>query len=157
MIIAVDGACRNNGRDGPQAAYGVYFNERCRSNEAGIFSQAPITNQCAEIYAAIMALEICCEKLDACPPSQRVRSIVIQSDSTYLVNGITSWITTWRENNYMTSQGSPVRNRDMFSTLDDMVANVQSCGVTVYFRHVGREQNTKADRLANSAFSRFAN
>ncbi len=67
-----------------------------------------ITNNRMELRAALEALE-------GLPSGSKVR---IVSDSRYVVDALTRWIHGWRRKGWMTSQGTPVLNRDLIEALD---------------------------------------
>ena len=56
IIIATDGACRNNGYANAQAACGVFFNINSIHNKAFLVHDPRPTSQRAELRAAIYAL-----------------------------------------------------------------------------------------------------
>ena len=153
IIIATDGACRDNGRPSARAAYGVYFNATSGLNTAGLLVEGPMTNQRAEITAAIEAFHRCYfdEALLTLILDGKIRQIVIKSDSAYLVNSMVTYVETWRDNNYKTSRGTPVVNEDLLRRLDMYVDCLEKMGVDVRFWHVPRAQNKQADKLANAA------
>jgi ribonuclease HI len=152
IIVAVDGACRNNGRSDARAAYGVYFNIDSRFNRAGLLDKGPMTNQRAEITAAFEACKMCLRMLNTPDFFQKIGQIVIKSDSTYLVNSMVTYVEKWRLNNYTSSRGRPVVNADLLRGLDEIVVWLEEEeGVDVRFWHVPRAQNKQADKLANAA------
>ena len=151
IIIAVDGACRDNGSPNARAAYGVYFNIDSKFNSAGLFEEGPMTNQRAEISAAIEACMLCIRMLSTPNFDQEIKQIVIKSDSTYLVDSMVTHVAKWRLNNYTSSRGRPVVNGDLLRSLDQCVIGLEEQGVDVRFWHVPRAQNKQADKLANAA------
>lgn len=56
IIIATDGACRNNGYANARAACGVFFNINSIHNKAFLVRDRRPTSQRAELHAAIYAL-----------------------------------------------------------------------------------------------------
>jgi ribonuclease HI len=152
IIIAIDGACRENGRPNARAAYGVYFNIDSKFNRAGLLDEGPMTNQRAEITAAIEACKLCHQLLNTPDLLQEIEQIVIKSDSAYLVNSMVTHVEKWRLNNDTSSRGRPVVNGDMLRNLDAwLVWLEEEKGVDVRFWHVPRAQNKQADKLANAA------
>lgn len=151
IIIAVDGACRDNGSPNARAAYGVYFNIESQFNSAGLLKEGPMTNQRAEISAAIEACALCVQMLTTPNFSQEIKQIVIKSDSAYLVDSMVTHVQKWRLNNYTSSRGRPVVNGDLLRGLDEGVIWLEEKGVDVRFWHVPRVQNKQADKLANAA------
>jgi ribonuclease HI len=81
--------------------------------------------------------------------SGETRFLII-TDSAYLVNSLTSYVYKWRENDYTSSAGKEVVNRDLFEKLDyklDFMANGRQ-GLEVLFWKVDRSENAEADILA---------
>lgn len=151
ITVAVDGACRSNGRDSAHAGYGVYFNATSPWNFAEKLHHAPFTNQRAELLAAKTALLLCMRMMDDDATGHEMKQIVIKSDSAYLVNGMVTHGRKWRLNDYTSSRGRPVVNGDLFRWLDERVTKMENRGVRVRFWHVPRAQNKQADKLANAA------
>ncbi|GAB7332924.1 hypothetical protein MBLNU13_g04632t1 [Cladosporium sp. NU13] len=151
IIVAIDGACRNNGRSGARAAYGVYFNIDSEFNSADLLDKGPMTNQRAEITAALEACKSCFRMVKTPDFFQKIKQIVIKSDSAYLVDNMVTHIEKWRLNNYTSSRGRPVVNGDLLRSLDECVVWLEEMGVEVCFWHVPRGQNRQADKLANAA------
>lgn len=151
IIIAVDGACRDNGSPNARAAYGVYFNIDSKFSSAGLLEEGPMTNQRAEISAAIEACRLCIRMLSTPNFDQEIKQIVIKSDSTYLVDSMMTHVEKWRLNNYTSSRGRPVVNGDLLRSLDQCVIWLEQQGLDVRFWHVSRAQNKQADKLANAA------
>ena len=151
IIIAVDGACRDNGYPNARAAYGVYFNIDSEYNSAGLLDEGPMTNQRAEITAAIEACKLCYQMVNTPNFPQETKQVVIKSDSAYLVNSMVEYVEKWRLNNYTSSRGRPVVNVDLLRDLDERVVWLEDEGVNMRFWHVPRAQNQQADKLANAA------
>ena len=131
--IFTDGACLNN--PGPGGWGAVLRSGRHEKEIHG--GEAATTNNRMELTAAIMALE-----------SLRVPSAVhIYTDSTYVRNGITKWISVWKRNGWRTSQKQPVKNADLWARLD---AAAQRHDVAWFWvkGHAGHPENERADRLA---------
>ena len=110
-----------------------------------------MTNQRAEITAAIEACKLCYRILTTLNLDQEIRQIVIKSDSVYLVNSMVEWIEKWKDNGYKSYRGTHVVNKDLIRYLDDWVVCLENMGVDVRFWYVPRTQNNQADKLANAA------
>ena len=134
--IFTDGACRGNPGPGGWGAvlrYGGHEKLLCgRSRDT--------TNNRMELTAAIEALE-------ALRRPCRVR---ISTDSTYVKNGITRWITGWKRKGWRTLKGRPVKNVDLWRRLDRAASPHRVEWVWVR-GHAGHEDNERADALARSA------
>ena len=76
--------------------------------------------------------------------------VVIKSDSKYVVQGSTTWVHSWKMNNWKTYQKKPVKNRDIWEKIDKlMLTRVPE--VKWGKGHAGIYGNELADRLAYSA------
>ena len=63
-----------------------------------------------ELKAAIMGIK----------NSDVTSQITIYTDSKYVKDGITNWITNWKKNNWITASKKPVKNQDLWKELDNM-------------------------------------
>lgn len=77
-----------------------------------------------------------------------IDTVTIWTDSNYVVQGITQWITGWKSKNWRKADGSPVSNKDLWVQLD------HACqGRQIDWRwikgHAGHAGNERADELAN--------
>ncbi|CAG8975765.1 hypothetical protein HYALB_00009285 [Hymenoscyphus albidus] len=150
IIIAVDGACRDNGKATAQGAYGVFINELSRYNKSERLPQSPgpHTNQIAELWAGYYEDE---EHGHVGEKKGKFLIAIIKTDSAYLAMAMTSWIAKWKSNGWKTSKGARVANRELFEKVQEAVDYANSKGIEVQFWHVGREYNRDADELANMA------
>ena len=96
------------------------------------------TNNRMELTAAIRGL-------DALNGSQNV---ILHTDSKYLLDGINSWIDGWKKRGWKTSARKPVKNQDLWKTLDQLVALHDIEWIWVK-GHAGDPGNEMADMLAN--------
>ena len=152
IVIATDGACRNNGRPDAIASCGVFFNVDSYHNKAFKVHDRRPTSQRAELRAAIYALGSFTKMFTSGYVENKgyVTEVIIKSDSAYLVNGMTSWIIAWRQNGYLNSLGYNLKNQGLFRKLDRLCNNLAMMGVQVRFWKVPREENQQADKLANA-------
>jgi len=136
ITIYTDGACLGNPGKGGWAAVLLYKNH---SKE--IFgNQAHTTNNRMELTAVIEALKTV----------KKSSNIVVYTDSTYVKDGITSWLARWKQNNWQTSKKSPVKNIDLWQELD-----LQSKDHQINWQwvkaHNGNHYNEKVDYLARKS------
>lgn len=91
LVIAIDGACSNNGNDQARSAIRVFHGENSRRNvSCTLDSYGRHTNQIAELHACLSALFdalVIQRKLEVA--GDRLSAIVIKSDSEYVVRGLT--------------------------------------------------------------------
>lgn len=79
--------------------------------------------------------------------SYPTEALVIQADSTYVVNIFTKWLEQWRKQNWRRSNGKPIKNLDLIKEV-----NKELNGRHVEWEwvkgHAGHCLNGMADRLA---------
>ena len=134
--IFTDGACRGN--PGP-GGWGAVLRSGVREKLLSGGSR-DTTNNRMELTAAIEALE-------ALRRPSRVR---LSTDSTYLKNGITQWISAWKRRDWKTADRTPVKNVDLWRRLERVASRHDVEWIWVR-GHAGHEGNEKADALARSA------
>ncbi len=134
MVIYTDGACSGNPGPGGWGAL-LRYGEHEKELYGG--QAEPTTNNRMELTAPIMALE----------SLTRRSTVLLYTDSSYVRNGITSWIHGWRRNGWQTSERKPVKNADLWQRLDAAVGehDVEWHWVK---GHAGDPGNERADRLA---------
>ncbi len=134
--IYTDGAC--SGNPGP-GGWGVIMRYNGVEKELS-GGELETTNNRMELMAAIQGLE-------ALTRGVQVR---IYTDSTYVKEGITSWIHRWKRNRWRTAGRKPVKNMDLWQRLEQALANHD-----VEWRwvrgHTGHPENERADFLARGA------
>lgn len=131
--IFTDGACLNN--PGP-GGWGVIL--RCGQHEKELHGGEPdTTNNRMELMAAIQGLE----------RLRRPSAVHMYTDSTYVRNGITKWITAWKRNGWRTAQRQPVKNADLWMRLDEATKTHDIDWFWVK-GHAGHPENERADGLA---------
>ena len=136
VAIYTDGACRGNPGPGGWGAVLLYGGHRREISGAA----AQTTNNRMELTAAIRALEAL----------TRPSAVDLYTDSTYLKDGITRWLPNWKASGWRTAAKTPVKNRDLWETLDALVGRHD---VTWHWvrGHAGNAENERADTLARAA------
>lgn len=76
-----------------------------------------------------------------------LNTIVIKSDSEYLVKGITEWLPKWKLNKWKNCKGQPVANEDLWRVIDGMIVQLEG-KIKVQFWLVDKAQNADARSLA---------
>ncbi|CAL1532732.1 unnamed protein product [Lymnaea stagnalis] len=136
--VYTDGGCFQNGRHGARAGLGVYWAPNDPNNISEKLSGRQ-TNNRAEIYAAVRAVQVAKKK--------GIQNLILHTDSQFLINSITKWIKGWKKKGWTKATGSPVTNRDDFEALDKELNGVNVKWVYVK-GHCGDVANECADRLA---------
>lgn len=134
--IYTDGAC--SGNPGP-GGWGALLRYGSRVKEIRGGEAAGTTNNRMELMAAIQALE----------QLSRPTVVRLHTDSSYLRNGITSWLPKWQRNGWQTADKKPVKNADLWQRLDAAAKPHQVQWLWVK-GHAGDPGNERADELANA-------
>ncbi len=135
--IYTDGACLGNPGNGGYGAILMYKGHK-KEISGG---EKDTTNNRMEMRAAIEALRSLKKSSEA---------VIIYTDSKYVMDGITSWINSWKKNNWRTANRKPVKNADLWQDLDVEVAKHKIHWVWVK-GHSGNHYNELVDELARKA------
>jgi ribonuclease HI len=133
--IYTDGACSGNPGPGGWGAV-LYYRGHEKDLHGG--DAGPTTNNRMELMAAIQALE----------SLTRPATVRLHTDSTYVRNGVTKRLPTWKRNGWKTAAKQPVKNADLWQRLEAAMKRHD-----VDWRwvkgHAGIPGNERADALAN--------
>lgn len=106
--IAIDGACKGNGKTDCIAAGGMVVNHDGVWYTSSVTETAS-TNQRGEMLALRLALRAVAGASNTDGEAQ------IITDSEYLFNTITKeWYKGWQSRNWITAAGTPVKNKDLW-------------------------------------------
>lgn len=72
------------------------------------------------------------------------------TDSKYVKDGITQWLTNWKKRDWKTAGKTPVKNMDLWKRLD-LASQQHQIHWQWVKGHAGDPGNEMADRLANRA------
>lgn len=136
--IFCDGGCTPN--PGPGAYAGIVSSESGEKVITGFCAET--TNNRMEIMAAIVSLQ-------AVPDGALV---AVNTDSKYVIDGITSWVKSWIRNGWLTVNKTPVINRDLWELLHLESLRVQASWNWVR-GHSEVQGNERADKLAEEALA----
>ena len=138
VIIYTDGAC--SGNPGPGGWGAVLFWKDEKKEISG--GEVRTTNNRMELTATIKALELL----------KRRSEVTLYTDSTYVRNGITQWINSWKRSGWTLRSRKAVKNVDLWKQLDALNSQHQVTWKWVK-GHSGDEWNERADELAREAIS----
>ena len=132
--IYTDGACRGNPGPGGWGAL-LKFGSKEKQLYGG---ESLTTNNRMELRAVIEALSAL----------KRPCNVSVTSDSTYVLKGINEWLPNWKKRGWITSGKKPVKNEDLWKSLDSLksVHNIEWHWVK---GHSGHLENELVDQLAN--------
>lgn len=138
VFVYTDGSCLGN--PGP-GGYGVVLKYKQYTKELSQGYQHT-TNNRMELMAVISALQCL---LEPC-------LLHITTDSKYVKNGIESWIALWKKNGWVTKSKEPVKNADLWKSLDKL-CSVHDIKWHWVKGHSGHQENERCDELARNAAS----
>ena len=138
--IYTDGAC--SGNPGP-GGWGVLIQLDDKDIELS-GGDNETTNNRMELMAAIIALE----------EINKDYKINLYTDSNYVKDGITSWISNWKKNSWKTANKKDVKNKDLWIRLDAAIKGKDISWIWVK-GHAGNAGNEQADYLARSALEKL--
>ncbi|MBO6825440.1 MAG: ribonuclease HI [Sneathiella sp.] len=140
VIIYTDGAC--SGNPGP-GGWGALLEYKGKLKEI-CGGEAETTNNRMELTAAIEALN----------SLKRPSQVTLNTDSKYVMDGITKWMHSWKRNNWKTAAKKPVKNQDLWIALDEAIA-AHDIEWNWVKGHAGIDGNEKADSLANQGMNEY--
>ena len=133
--IYTDGSCLGNpGRGG----WGVVSDDFKLSGK-----ETNTTNNVMEMTAILKALEECHKR--------NIQEVCIFTDSQYVKNGISSWIINWKKNDWLTSTGTVVKNKELWIAIDEVRRSLSKVEWKWVKAHNGDPKNEEVDRLAYEA------
>lgn len=140
--VYTDGAC--SGNPGP-GGWGVVVQFAHGQEQELGGSAAQTTNNRMELQAAIEAVRFLKDI-----PQLAASKACVYTDSEYVKNGITKWLSNWKKRGWKTAQGKPVLNQDLWEALDTL--NPNQLEWQYIKAHAGHPGNERADAIAR-AFS----
>ncbi|KAI0454315.1 hypothetical protein F5B21DRAFT_240231 [Xylaria acuta] len=161
-LAYADGACSNNGQQNPQAAWAAVLRPPIGDNirpcivsgrlePKGPFGDESVaTSNRAELRAAIAVLRRNDWRADG------FTSVVIATDSSYLVDGATEWVRSWVRNGWKTRTGGSVKNQDLWELFLGEVEKCRETGLEVELWKIPREMNEVADAVAKETIYKGA-
>jgi ribonuclease HI len=140
FALYTDGACRGNPGPGSYA-YLVQEHSNKIVHESARHSEYT-TNNKMEMSAVVEGLEFLKESVSP------MHTIYVFTDSKYVVDGMKSWIHSWKKRGWKKADKKPPENLDLWKSLDQLS---QICKVEFHWvkGHSGHPQNEYVDVLAN--------
>jgi ribonuclease HI len=147
--VYTDGACTSNGRAGAKASYAYVFPDALQESYAEpLPAEEQQTNNTGELIAIYHSLARA-KRLGAV-------SVQVYTDSDYARNCICVWSAGWIRKGWKTTDGKPVKHRDLLEKILDLLKTFESWTITHVPAHTGgtdehSKWNDVADRLAVKA------
>lgn len=134
LVIAIDGACRRNGKPNCVASGGLFIQQYdditgylIRTETLSTY-EVQSTNQRGELIALKEALAYILSVKE---------SAHIVTDSEYLFNTMTKeWFVGWASNEWKTSTLSPVKNSDLWQVIAEFYTECKRYDIEVTFYHI---------------------
>lgn len=133
LRIAIDGACRRNGKPDCIASGGVFIKHYNDANELVATEtissyEVQSTNQRGELLALLTALD------QACINRQCTH---IVTDSEYIFNTMTKeWFNGWESRGWLTSTLEPVKNSDIWKNIVHIYRECIDLNIDITFYHI---------------------
>ncbi|MCX7115568.1 MAG: ribonuclease HI [Gammaproteobacteria bacterium] len=133
-----DGACKGN--PGPGGWGVILYYQHHEKTFLG--AEMATTNNRMELTAAIKGLQ----------SLTRSCQVELYTDSQYLRQGMTQWLSAWKKRGWKTSSNQAIKNLDLWQTLDELskLHHIEWHWVKA---HSGHPENERADQLANQAIT----
>ena len=144
ITFHIDGSCIGNKRNAiTPGGYGVI----CVND--GVVEQfskhiEDTTSDRAELIAFIKAMKLINER------GYNYEKVTIYTDSRYVVDGYTAWLSSWVSNNWRRRNGKPVLNKDLWLQVVKL-PKMTELSIKWEKGHAGNKYNEMADKLAQKA------
>lgn len=140
-VIFTDGASRGNPGPGGWGSVVVHQKSKDETLVTELGGREDMTtNNRMELKACVRGISY----------AEKDASILVYSDSSYVINGITKWIKGWKRNGWITSTKQEVVNKDLWMELDEAIQ-----GRHVKWQyvggHVGIVGNERCDHIATAS------
>ncbi|MBW3563692.1 MAG: ribonuclease HI [Acidobacteria bacterium] len=135
-MMYTDGACSGNPGPGGWAAL-LRWNDHEKLVSGG---DPSTTNNRMELLAVIQGLR----------SLKRGCSVRIVTDSRYVMDGMTKWLAGWRRRGWKTASKAPVKNQDLWESLDREIS-LHEVEWEWVRGHSGHEENARVDEAARAA------
>ena len=150
--VFTDGSSINNGGKKCISGSGIFFSKSglsysMNSTEASKLCDIPLkvqSNNVGELFGILLALIL---------TEDKTAELIIHSDSLYSINSICVWYKNWAKNSWITSGGTPVKNKGILQKILEEKAKFKA----VYFKHVRGHKKEPEDKNSEEWFNWFGN
>lgn len=146
LYIYTDGSCINNGKKNARGGVGVHYSDP-NISELSFKFDGQSTNNKMELLAIYIAI------FNITKIIQKYEQIIIFTDSNYSINCLTKFIKGWIKNNWILSNGEPVKNKDLIEKIYLLLQQYKNITFQHINSHTGKQDihskgNARADKLA---------
>ena len=140
LRIAIDGACRRNGKEDCVASGGVFI---MLYNDMGTLLgtmtksgyELRSTNQRGELLALKLALSYIDNSIQVI--DDWLGAVQIITDSEYIYNAMTKeWFVGWESRDWRTASNDVVKNSDLWKDIQHLYESCKAKGVDIVFYHI---------------------
>lgn len=141
VTIYTDGSCINNGKPNAKGGWAAVLSNGKTQRQLSGYAEGT-TSQRMELTAVI-------ESLRAIKKPEAV--ISLYTDSKYVCNGCDQWLENWKSNGWRSANRKPVKNQELWQTLDAQLQRLPNLSLRWVKGHSGDPMNDLADSLAAKA------
>jgi ribonuclease HI len=80
--------------------------------------------------------------------------VILFTDSEYLRQGITEWLSLWKANHWRTAERKAVKNEDLWRQLDEAASRHKISWQWIK-GHAGQTENERCDQLAGTEITKI--
>lgn len=148
-LLFSDGACRGNPGPGAWACLIQDVKGEILLQSSGV--DVPTTNNKMELQGVISALEGLIDRWVQSGMSEREIPVFVYSDSKYVVDGISSWVSGWKSRGWKKADGKLPENVELWQQLDSLNSQFSNIKYIWVKGHAGHPQNELCDQMCNQA------
>jgi ribonuclease HI len=131
-----DGNCKRNGSVNCIAGYSVLFTEDPNSSLYKFNCTKVIVANPTNNKAELSGIKKICKTIYDNYKEFYNKKIIICTDSNYSINCVTTWYLNWIENDWITSKGEPVKNKELISSIVYLINKLKKANIIISFQHV---------------------
>jgi ribonuclease HI len=141
IIAYCDGSASKNGSKDAKTGIGVFYPDFPKLNlsEPCDVDGDKRTNIRAELTAIIRCIENILDNFEI----PDILSVIIVTDSLFCIKAVTEWSKSWRKNNWIKSDKTPVENPDLIKKL---IYLVEEKDINIVFKHVRGHKKEPSDK-----------
>jgi len=147
IAVYSDGGCRGN--PGPGAYAFVIQEHNGEVLAEGVEYEAHTTNNKMELSGPLKGLHELLEVLPAKGKDPLLTKIKIMTDSKYVVDGMKSWVKSWKARGWKKADNKAPENMELWQALDSVREKFMQVEWMWVKGHAGHPQNEYCDRKAN--------